>query len=170
MSRFGLLNKDKAEKFFVFVRNDEASATISRGEPCCLIMDGTRDGFDVVSANSGAAAKATTLFAGIVAENMLAGKVGQAQVFGFVTAIKVVRQTRAASTDSWASFPAVAVGDVLNVETVANGASRSAAGGAGAMGNIIAGETLASATTLASGASGAGLALTANIKGFVRAM
>lgn len=171
MAKFQLLNKESPERFFFYVRNGETSLALLAGEPVAYDMDGTRDGRDVSRANTAAAAKATTLFAGIPPLQIDANQSGMAQVYGFNDNLIYINQTRAASTDVWASYPAVAVGDKLRVETAGNGITRVAAGAASEfLAGIAAAQTVASATTLASSIGGTALRLTTAIKGFLRVM
>ncbi|KKN05529.1 hypothetical protein LCGC14_1086370 [marine sediment metagenome] len=169
----GLLNKDSPERFYAYVRNGEASAALSAGEPVCYDMDGTNDGLDVSKATTGAAAKCCTLFAGVLPVAIANGDSGMAQVFGYSSNLTFLHMTRAATTDIWASYVALAIGDKLEVETVGNAFSRKAAGAVSAyMPVAAAGETIASATTLVSSlAAGSGnLALTSAITAMIRAM
>lgn len=170
MARFQILNKQSPEKFFIFSQNGEASAVLPAGEPVNFAMDGVNDGFDVELATTGAAVKSTTLFAGIPILEIASKGKGMIQVFGFNSALIYVHKTRAASTDTWASYPDLAIGDKLVVMTVASGFSGFAAGAASDfLAAFVACETKASATTLAS-SIGSLLRLTSSIKAFVRAM
>lgn len=169
--RFGQLSKDRPEKVHVQVRNDEASLAIGVGEPCCLVMDGTRDGLDVVTATTGAGAKATTLLAGVANSSIAASERGMVQVYGVIDNLKLIRQTRAASTDSYQSFTAIAIGDKLQVQTVGNGFSRAGAGAASDhKGYAAAGATYASGASSASTTSDSSTEVTTAIKAFLRIM
>ena len=157
------------ESSYITVRNDEATASIAKGGVCVFNMDGTREGHDVVLPSSSTAVLASNYIAGIATKAIAAQQVGQVQVRGVVQTLNVVRMTRAASTDSWASFPAVAVGDQLIINTVANMMSRSGAGAATITPAMcVAMTTLASATTVASTTSVTGLVSSATIKAFLR--
>lgn len=165
--------KNKPERHFVYVQNDESSASIAAGSLCVFAMDGTDNGVDVVKPTSSTAAKASSFFAGVAAKAIAAGSRGLAQCYGLVNSLTVTQQTRAASTDSFASAPAIAIGDWLAVETVVGNATRSGAGS-----QTIALPFLAAIGTAASKASSASsditadtsLAKTASIAAFVRAM
>lgn len=158
----------------ITIKNDESSATITAGQPVCFVYDGTDNGLAVVLPSSGAAIKAHTLFAGIAIDTIAAGQYGESILSGHCRAIRVLRQTRAASTDAWASTPAFAVGDYLAVDTVNNAMNRIGSLAVSAFIPIaVVGETLASATTLASTSFTTGdtrTAITAEIQGLVRAM
>lgn len=163
--------KDKPERIYIMVQNDESSAAISAGVPVAFAMDGTDDGVDVVKLPSSTAAKATSFFAGITPKAIANGRRGLAQVFGPITALTVSRQTRAASSDSYASAAAIAIGDVLVLETVAGNASRSAAGAQAAnLPFLVAIGTAASIASAASTTSDESTSVTSSIAAFVRAM
>jgi hypothetical protein len=154
MSQTNTVGKDKPSTNDVIqIKNQESSADLQVGSTCCFNFSGTEDGVGVVSSNTGAAAKATSLFAGIVLGNaaLPANTYGRAQRGGLVNYARVLRATRAASTDTWASIAALTIGDLLAVDTVNNALQRTAAGAASAflaLGALA--QTLASVTTLAS--------------------
>lgn len=171
MSQTLTLNKDRPERTFILVGNGEASGSLPAKEPVCFVMNGTKDGLNVVKAVTGAAAKATTLFAGVLLKSLAQGDVQPSLVYGMVDDVVLVRATRAASTASYASAPAVAIGDILNVATLGNGLSRSAAGAASAnLAFAVAGETLASIASAASTTSDTSTRKTTAAKVFIRAM
>lgn len=119
---------DKPEFISVHVRND-AGASIPKGTPVVLSMDGTEDGLAVVLP-SGAAdqAEADRFCFGIVPDTLASNKIGEAIVFGVVREAIVIRQTRTASTDTWAaSVASSAIGAQLGIETVNNALSALAA-------------------------------------------
>lgn len=152
----------KPETMYATVYNQESSNAIGAGEPCCFNYNGTYDGAGVVTPNTGTGAKATSLFAGIASRAISAGSQGIVQRLGLCRYTKVLRMTRAATTDAWASYPALAIGDVLVVDTVNNAVSRNAAGASSAyLGFCMAAETAASATTQASSAVSTASAATA---------
>ena len=62
------------ENATIICRNDEASASISKGDVVCFVVDGTRDGKDVVLPSTGGITKAHSLIAGIALETAAAGK------------------------------------------------------------------------------------------------
>lgn len=162
--------QNKAETVFIAVKNVHTSS-VSRGVPVCFKMSGTDDGFEIIDANTGAAAKSTPLFAGILAQTLATNAKGLSQVYGFNLYTVVTRMTRAASTDSYASCPAIAIGDVMNVDTVANGMSRSATLAASAfLPFCMAAETIASSASSASTSSDSSTAKTTNVKTFIRAL
>src|ERR1044072_2012438 len=99
MSAFKSLG-DKADTFKIPIRYDEAVA-LEQGTPVVFVMDGTDDGLAVVLPSTAGAAKSTMLFAGIVSDRAPndGAKMGQAQIFGFCRRTKILRMTRAATTD-----------------------------------------------------------------------
>jgi hypothetical protein len=86
-------------------------------------MDGTEDGFAAVLPSTAGAAKVPELFAGV---NVTAGTgvtpngFGQYQCYGLCNYALVAQQSRAASTDSYASAAALSVGQPLLIDTVNN--------------------------------------------------
>lgn len=163
-----------AETLAIRVRNAESSATIPAGSPVCFVFNGTNDGVDVVLPATGGAARATSLFAGVTPLAVAAGALADTIVYGFVNNLRLVRATRAASTDAWASTPAIGVGDLLIPNTANNAFTFSATAAASAfLAGVIAGQTLASGTTLVSSSGGIGdtrLADVVALRAFVRAM
>lgn len=162
-----LINKNKAEIEFQVVANRE-TVTIALGTPVVFVMDGTKDGIDVQLPSSGNAAKAATLFGGItvgqgLTGGMLAGYSGSSidgqitQVYGICQkALTMTTITRSATSAVWVSLAASAVGDILSVNTVLNALAWMSNGSAVVNNGceIIMGQTVASATTAASGAAG----------------
>lgn len=166
-----LVGRGDAETVCEVIVNGESSS-ITVGTPVCYAMDGTDDGSKVVLPATQGATKAHTLVAGIVSEKNLGTtlpKIGLVQRRGYCPVTKLVRATRAATTDSFASQVAVAVGDVLVVDTVANALSRTTAGAASAyFAGFVAGESLASVASAASTTSETRTAITSSIKTFLR--
>ena len=168
--RYQLLNKESPEKIFIYVRNG-SGGTLSAGRPTAFDMDGTRDGRDVSSSTTATGVKATTLFAGVPPLDIADNNSGMVQVFGYTDNLIYAHMTRAASTDAWASYGALAVGVRMSIDTVANAFQGTVAGAVSAfLANFAAAQTLVSATTLASSVGGTALALTTQIRAFLRAM
>lgn len=147
----------KYQTVIVQVKNAD-TVVIPNGTPICFVFNGTDDGLAVVLPNTGGAAKATTLFAGVVeftgtsaGTGLPVGSIGDAFFFGMVTNAKVLVATRAATTAVWPSYAALALGDALGVDTVNNAFTDLATGAQSAYAPFAAlGFTLASATTQAS--------------------
>lgn len=179
-------------KSFGNFKSDEASATIPVGAPICFVMDGTEDGFAAVLPSTAGAAKTPELFAGV---NVTAGTgvtpngFGQFQCYGLCNYALVAQQTRAASTDSYASAAALSVGQPLQIDTVNNafvigsevtGAMTIVTGATTAtvavdFGNMkppiaVMAQTLASAASAASTSSDSSVKKTYGVKVFLRAM
>lgn len=114
------------ERRITQVRNDEASVTIGVGRPFCFNVDGTRNCQDVVLPGTAGAALATSLFAGIAAEDIEPGTFGAGIAGGFCQYALVTRQVRAATTDSFASAASIPAGAILQVDTAGNALSVSA--------------------------------------------
>ena len=163
------LTKDKRERTLIQVQNDSANAFVV-GEPVAFAMDGVDDGLDVHQLSDSTAGK-SHFFAGVCTEAIAAGARGKIQAYGVVTKIKYVQATRAASTDTYTIAIAIAIGDVMLPNTVANAFSRLGAGSAsGYMALCAAIDTVASIASSASTTSDSSTAITGTIKAFVRAM
>lgn len=118
--RFGVLAKDKPERIFVAI---QARTALSIGDFCSFALDGTDDGLAVV-----AGAGTTVNAAGVVGTNLPAGGFGVAQVYGVCEATNVVRSTRAATTDSFASAASISAGQTLGPNAWAVGSASAMAG------------------------------------------
>ena len=163
----------------IVIKNN-GTAAIPTAAPVFLSINGTDDGIAVLNATDAAAAK-QNLFAGVIVSgssgpgSSLAanGGFGEAQVFGFCQSARLVRMTRAASSDSYASATAIAVGDILQVNTI-SGVDAFSRNGAGATNTAfpvaVAAQTLASYAGAATTSSDTSLAVTTTIKVFLRAM
>lgn len=163
-------NKGSLNSDTIAVINGSASA-IAKGAPAVFEMDGTDDGLSVHNASDAGVTVATGLLAGVAEESIAAGARGRVKMRGFVDNLLLIRATRAASTDSYATQAAIAKGDALTVDTVANGFGRSTAGAA-SMGlpAVVAIGTLASVASAASTSSDSSTAKTAYIDAYVRIM
>lgn len=160
---------DKANFISANVRNDESSATIQPGQPVILAVDGTEDGLAVVLPTSATAARIGAFNFGVATMMIAPATIGEVQLNGMYGRAAIVLQTRAASTDTWASYAAGAIGNVLHPVSVANGLSNVAASTASAGAGYFLAETYASFTTQASSV-GSGLSLSRASKVFVRVM
>jgi hypothetical protein len=174
---------DKAEAIVNPVRNRETS-TIPVGTPVALVLDGTRDGLDVVLPATAAAAKAHTLSYGVAKTALPAGQLGNAQAYGFCRQSVMIVRSRSATDANWASTAARAVGVGLKVDTANNAFDYFAAptsyvtGSAasdtlamnfdGFMPKAVLAEALASATTVASTAEDTRVYSTSLVKTFLR--
>ena len=165
------LNRNRPQRNTVSYQSSETSVTIPAGSPACFTMSGTTDG-GVVEApeSSPSVAVGTQLIAGVALKDVAPGEVGEFCVQGFIQELRVIRGTRGASTDSYASSPAIAVGDHLNLETVANGVSRATAAASGALWPFVALESVASSASAASTTSDTSTSRVDTLKGFVRLM
>jgi len=160
----------------IVVKNNTAAA-IPMGAPVFMSFNGTDDGLAVIGANAASAVQQNMLAGIIVAPGLGAvtgltanGGFGEAQVFGFCQSTRLVRQTRATSTDSYASAAAVSVGDILQVNTLTNVDALSDAG-AGVTATVFpfarAAQTLASAASSASTTADTSIFKTTLIKTFL---
>jgi len=164
-------NKASLNSDFIQVQNNSASA-LAQGAPAIFEMDGVDDGYSVENASDSTAGKATSFLAGVRSQLALpAGDIGQIQIRGFISNLKLIRSTRAATTDSYATSPAIAIGQDLLVDTVGNGFGAGAAGAATAeLPGMVAIGTLASSVSTASTTSDSSLQLTASISAYLRIM
>lgn len=111
----------KPDRITVAIRNAEASAAMPAGCPVVLIMNGTNDGADVVLPSSGVTAlRVQGLRYGVNTRTLAAGDQGSAIVFGLCNNLLLQRQTRASSTDSWATEAAFAIGAYLSIDSTNN--------------------------------------------------
>jgi hypothetical protein len=103
-------------------RSAEASANIPPGSPMCFVMNGTEDGFAAVLPSTAAAAKCPELFAGVNVspQAVIPSAFGTYMCYGLCNYALLVQQSRAASTDSYASAAALSVGQALAIDTVNN--------------------------------------------------
>lgn len=175
----------KYQTVIVQVKNAD-TVVIPNGSPVCFVMNGTDDGLAVVLPNTGGAAKATTLFAGVVeftgtsaGTGLPVGSIGDSFFFGMVTNARVELVTRSATSANWPSYAALAVGDALDVDTINNVFTDVATGAASAYAPYaVLGQSVPSATTQLSSstsvasllAQSAATVLTTAVKAFLRAM
>ena len=105
----------KSEGMVHVVKNVD-TVTIQAGQPCIFIMNGTDDGLAVVASNNAGAtaAKIALGTAGPAVRNIEPGTMQNVQVYGFNRHTKILRGTRGASTNDWASNTvSYAIGDIL---------------------------------------------------------
>ena len=168
---------NKRDVSAVVVSNAD-TVTIPRGSPICLNVNGTDDGLAVVLP-SGSAAKSHAFFYGVALydieatpTNSKTSPFGECQVFGFNNYSLFLLGTRAASTDSWTSTASVALGVLLNVDTINNAFSSS--GGTLAktafLPFAVLGQSIASVAASASATSDTRTANTTAVKTFLRAL
>lgn len=163
------INGDRPETVFVVFKNGESSSSIPAGTPVCLVLNTTDDGIACVLPATGAGSKATTLLFGVAKEAVAASTYGKAQVYGFSTANILTRATRAASSDSWTSSASLAVGNILNVDTINNAWLISGtAGVAAALPGAALAETVASMAASATATSDTRTVITTSVKTFLR--
>jgi len=153
------------------IRSQEATATIPRGAPVCLNLSGTEDGLGVVLPSTGAAIKAHSLFYGICDRDLTPNRRGEANVFGMCDYTKIVKHSRAASTVTWASKAAVAIGQLLQVDTVHNAMKTQASIGASNFLPVaVIGEAIASQASSATATSDTRTVIFDYLKAFLRAL
>lgn len=160
----------------ITVKNAEASVAIPNGTPVALVMNGTDDGLAVVLPSTAGATKASSFFQGVCynpgGQILAVAALGQCIVGGLALNVRITQSTRATTTDSFNSWTSCALGDILSVDTVANGLSRSGAGSNSHVGFLaVLGQTLASgASSGSTGNSSLGLAIQVTAKCIIRVM
>lgn len=141
--------KESAAGNFV---SDEATITILAGSPVYLKPDGTVPGLSAVSADSIAAARQPFFFGLAIADTAPLG-LSEAVVYGMFDYARIVLTSRSATSATWASYAALAIGDIMSVVTAAGvqALSQSGAGSASVQGwDVVLGSTYPSQTTQAS--------------------
>jgi hypothetical protein len=115
------LNGNKADQVIVVIKSAEASATIAAGTPVVLVANGTNDGLAVVLPSTATASKTVPFSYGVAVQDIPAGVVGEACVFG-VCNVKLTLQTRADTSggSSFSTADTVALGALLTVRTAGN--------------------------------------------------
>lgn len=160
------------------------TVTIPSGAPLVLKMNGTNDGVDVVlPSTSGALNLIIGLMYGVNTKALAVGAYGEGVVYGLTNTLLLIRQTRASSTNVWATEAARSVGEFLTVDTVNNGfltvtssylavtASTAAAAGTLTYNPMaVLAQTLASYASSASTTADTRTAITAAVKAFVSMM
>lgn len=164
-------------------RNGETTLNINPGRPCYLAYAGNSfDGVDVVRASSANTANSNNkLFVGVSVSpsatpnqaGISPGGIVDVAIHGAVAAAVIILSTRATSTDAFASFGGITVGDVLNPEVTNDGLSRSGAGNISGL--IIAGQSIPTFATQLSSFTSSGMTTTATAvyttgKVFIRLM
>ena len=163
-----LRSKNRPHTARITCYNSDA-AQIPRGAPVFLNYTAAGEEKYVALPSTGSAAKNTFLCQGLATANVPVGEWGEFLVAGFHFAAKVIRQSRAASTDSYASVAAIAVGDYFTIDSVNNGLARSGAGAASIGPAMFAAlETSVSLASTVSTTSDTSVAVTIGLKMLVR--
>lgn len=176
--RFKMVGNKGDIAAIVIRNNDPNSLTILQGAPCSFISNAptATKGADA-KAVEGLAAAEGGFFAGFnMSQTLQIGDYGESIMYGFYDYARVLLATRSASDAAWASYSAIALGDIMSVVTTSGvqAVQRSGAGSATVLGwNIIAAQSIVSATTQTSSlANGVGnsTALVTRLRVFVRAL
>lgn len=166
-------NGNKKDIVAVVIRNDEATASIPRGTPVTLVLDGTEDGVAVVLPSTAGDAKNGAFKYGICTRTLAAGEYGEAVVFGFIDYAIQTRATRAASSDSWTSSQSQASGIAMGWDSINNAlvANASMVGSLGTLhGNVVLASSYSSIAASATATSDTRTAITTSVRVFVRMM
>lgn len=152
------------------VTNGEASATINAGNLCILKLGGADNGLAVVLPATAGAAKSNVYMYGVALEQAAPGVHFSVLQFGYCRNITLVRASRAASTDSWASVASLETNLYLVPNTLGNGfSSGGTTSGAGIVAAMLA-ESLAAVASSASNTSDTRTLLTLSAKAIIRMM
>lgn len=150
------------------VKNGESSSQIRAGNLVILKLGGTDDGLAVVLPATAGAAKSNIYQYGVAIETANPGANFQIQQFGYCRNVTLVRASRAASTDSWASGASMETNHYLIPNTLGNGVSSGGTtSGAGVVPLLLA-ESLASYASSASNASDTRTLITQSVKAIIR--
>lgn len=142
------------------------STTIPAGSP--VILKAT-DVTKVVLPSTAGTATCNSLFAGVASQSVSPGDFVDIISSGYVANARIVTQTRAASTDSYASVASRDAGAVYTIDTVRNAFGFSAVStNAPALAVLV--ETLASIASAASNTADTSLYKTATAKLYIRAL
>jgi len=147
----------------------ESSVTIPAGSPIVL---NTSDLSQVkLPSTAGGVTIAHPFFAGVAAKETAPGQIVEIVAAGYCAQAKFVNRTRAASTDSWSSIAAQALGNLLTIDTVNNAFGYSTVGAAAlAPHAIVMAEALASIAGSASSTANASTVQTQMVKVWLRAL
>jgi len=174
------------EKVFQRVISAEASLTIPRGAPVCLVMNATNDGLAVVLPRTGGQAKINAFSFGVALDDIVAGALGEVQTYGVCNYVRLCLQSRSQSTgaNTIPTAQTVALGAMLLVvtdsrvedcfstiaDTVAAASSDAQTLTRNNVANAFLGQSIASAADIATSTSETRLAVTQAVKAFLRFM
>lgn len=129
---------NKADSMIIVVHNPSTTVTIPAGSPVFFSTNATKDGLDVVNAETAGAGVGQNRFAGILTADLAPNAFGESVIFGIAVARVLTTAT------------AIVVGDIFTVvvTAAANQITRSGAGAAMtvALPNIVAAQADATAT------------------------
>jgi hypothetical protein len=154
---------NKADKIIFNIKNVEAVSTVPLGAPVVFNLSVTSsadDGLGVVLPSTAGALK-YNLLAGVNLSYQLAvNQMGEAILFGYSPKTLVKVNTRAASTDTWASVASVASGVLLTPDFTHNAWQTLANVAAESRPNLILLDDIATVASAASTAGGSALVST----------
>ena len=161
--------KDRPWRARISLLNGESSSSITAGEP--VVLSASDNGAKVVLPATGGVTQATPLFAGIAVKTTTPGNAVEIVGAGYVAKAKFLVRTRAASTDSFSTVAAMAIGNMLTIDTVNNAVAYSTVGAAAlAVPAVVLMESIASIAGVASATSNALTYSTTSVKVWVRAL
>lgn len=161
--------KDRPWRARISLLNGESSSSITAGAP--VVLSATDNGAKVVLPATAGATQSTPLFAGIAVKTATPGNAVEIVAGGYCAKATFVIRTRAASTDNFSSVAAMAVGNILTIDTVNNAVAYSTVGAASMVAPaIVLMESMASVASVASVTSLTGTVSTTSVKVWVRAL
>lgn len=158
------MDGNKADKIAIVIKNNDPNSTVLlAGSPCFFNVPASttqNNGLEIACPDALASAQQGH-FAGFnLGKSMNIGDFGEAIAYGYFDYCRVLLSTRATTTDVWASYAAITIGDIMSFVTTSGvqAVQRSGAGSATNLGWwVMAAQTLASATTQASSFATAGV-------------
>lgn len=158
--------KDRPWSARISMFSNESSNTISPGTP--VVLSAT-DPSKVVLPSTAGAATANSLTAGVAVNTAVPGDVVEIISSGYAGSVRIITQTRAASTDSYASVASRAAGAVYTLNTARNALEYAAASSSAPAAFILV-QDLASIASAASNTAETSLFRTSTAKMWVRAL
>lgn len=107
---------NKRDIVAVVVKNTSDTVTIHKGSPVFLDV-ATPDGLLVKGPANVAAAETGANFFGLATADIAPGAYGESVVFGYFNQARIVLTTRTASSGTWQTYSALAIGDYVTALT-----------------------------------------------------
>lgn len=160
---------NKSETVLASIKNAD-TVVIPVGSPVILAMNGTNDGLAVVlPSTAGSLAKIVGFGFGVATTTMQIADLGNSVVFGMCYSLLIQLISRA-TTNSWATYNALSVGQFLSIDSVNNQFVTAATTTAESPFMAVIAQTLAAGAGTASSTADSRTAITALIQAFVRVM
>lgn len=107
---------NKRDIVAVVVKNNSATVTIPKGAPLYLDV-AAPDGLLAKGAPGVSAAETGANFFGLATADIAPGAYGESVVFGYFDQARIVLTTRSATTATWQTYSALAIGDYVTAIT-----------------------------------------------------